>query len=118
MGPTFVRSGRYTMLVDVAPERVLEGSAVSGARGARRGKTGRLYDLVVDPSEQSDLWNHEPGVVGELLEVYRRRLSEPFREFAASRKDRPAQFSFAISARHLNPSAADPSVGWETSGWR
>ena len=111
LGSTFVRSERYKMLVDAVPARLL-------AEPAAPRKSGRLYDLLADPGERSDLWALEPQVVQELLEVYRRRLAEPFREFAASRRDRPAEFPFAISARHLNPSSTDPSVAWEASGWR
>jgi arylsulfatase A len=47
-------------------------------------RTGQLYNIVEDPFETNDLWDHEPGIVNELeilLEMcksgdYARRISE------------------------------------------
>ena len=109
MGPGFIRSDRYKIVLDAPPERLL------GERPAS-GRTGYLYDLEADPGELSDRWDSEPSVVEELLDAYRRRLREPFREFVAARRDLTPDYAFAFAAHFVTPAAGRTS-GSRASGW-
>lgn len=81
--------------------------------------SGKLYDLVADPAETTDIFRSKPELVGELLNRYRTRMAAPFRRFRETRSSQQPRSEFAISARSMVgevelPEATDdsPMDGW------
>jgi len=61
-----IRKGKWKLILNIRESGLENQSLPPGITAP----TGQLFDLSTDPYETNDLWDQEPGVVEELLEIF------------------------------------------------
>ena len=63
--------------------------------------SGKLYNLIDDPHETTDLFALKPEVIADLLQRYRSSLARRFMRYQAARSSEQPRSAFAVSAEHM-----------------
>jgi len=100
-----IRTKRYKCLFET-PDEVLLGRQPPETPVLK----GRLYDLLEDPHETSDVFASSPDIVAALLGRYRSRLMKGYSRYQAARSSDQPQSAFAISAKNMASARRLPTM--------
>jgi arylsulfatase A-like enzyme len=104
-----VRTNRYKCFFN-EPDSILLAEFPPGINDL----SGQLYDLEKDKTEQTDLFCSKPGVVLELLSLYREQMRPLYLRSEKARIGRTPDSPFALSSRHFNTDPKPLTVSYRT----
>lgn len=95
------------------------GAAILGRSAPDPGNIpAELYDLAADPAETRDLSRESPGLVAQLLALYREKIGPLHERHAASKTSDQPRYAFALAAPAFRRSVSAPLLADEENPGR